>query len=127
MDFSALYQWIINLQIAKIAPVIGIVIAVIVNFPKIYAMVRGVIVKIEIKQFTLVEREPGLVDFQLNLCMHALYGKVVVKGIYLVNKHKFHLLYNESICLYNEPDNNTPSNKAIIKLAMPMIDWNSLK
>ncbi|MDB9486753.1 hypothetical protein PN492_09360 [Dolichospermum circinale CS-537/01] len=81
-----------------------------------------------IKQFTLVEREPGLVDFQLNLCMYASHGKAVLKGIYLVNdKHKFHLQYNEPICLHNEPDNNTPSNKAEIKLAMPMIEFEFTK
>ncbi|MBD2442168.1 hypothetical protein H6G25_02890 [Dolichospermum sp. FACHB-1091] len=76
------------------------------------------------KSYALVERVPGLVDFQLNLCMHASHGKAVLKGIYLVNdKHKFHLRYNEPICLYNEPDNNTPTNKAEIKLAMPMIEF----
>ena len=54
MDFSAWWQWIINFLlplIAKIAPVV----VLIVNLPKIYAWVRGVIVRIEVKQFT-----PGL-------------------------------------------------------------------
>ncbi len=33
------------------------------------------------------------------------------------------MLYYEPICLYNEPDNNAPSNQAIVKLAVPKTDF----
>lgn len=124
IDFSAYWQGFVNVLplIAKIAPILAI-ITFIINIPTFYARLRGIILRIEVKRFTLVERDPGLVDFQLNICLHASHGKAVIKGVYLVNIDEFHLLYNEPICLYNEPDNNQPSNKAIIKLAMPMIDF----
>lgn len=108
--------------LAILAP-IAVVIGLIVNLPKAYSRLRGIVARIEVKRFTLVERVPGLVDFQLDLCIYASHGNVVIKGIYLTNKNKFYLQYNEPICLYNEPDDNVPSNKAIVKLAIPKIDF----
>ncbi|MDF2387662.1 hypothetical protein JMG10_39825 [Nostoc ellipsosporum NOK] len=128
IDFFAFWNWLVNLPLTTKIPVLlgilGTIVSLIVNLPKVYDLITGIIIRIEVKRFTLVERVPGLVDFQLNMCIHASHGKAVLKGIYLVNhKNKFHLLYNEPICLYNEPDNNKPSNKARIQLAMPMIDF----
>lgn len=128
IDFSALWQWLTNLlplipkTLAILAP-IALVIGLIVNLPKAYSRLRGIVARIEVKRFTLVERVPGLVDFQLDLCIYASHGNVVIKGIYLKNKNKFYLQYNEPIGLYNEPDNNVPSNKAIVKLGIPKIDF----
>ena len=41
----------------------------------------------------------------------------------MINEKEFDLLYNEFICLYNEPDINSPSNKAEVKLAIPQTDF----
>ena len=126
IDFSAMWQWFTNLplipKIVGILPPLGAIIALIVNLPKAYSLFRGIVVKLEVKRFSLVERVSGLVDFQLDLCIYASHGNAVLKGIYLKNNHEFHLLYNEPICLYNEPDNNAPSNQAIVKLAVPKTD-----
>ena len=126
-DFWALWQWFSDLPLVpKISGILGPIATVVVlavNLPKAYSLLRGVVAKIEVKQFSLVERVPGLVDFQLNLCVHATHGNVVFKGIYLRNKTKFYLQYNEPICLYNEPDKNFPSNKAVVKLAIPRVDF----
>ncbi len=116
IDFSALWQW---LTITSIAAVVSL----IVNFPKAYSQLRGTVARLVVKRFSLVERETGLVDFQLDLCIHASYGNVFITGIYLINKNKFHLRYNGPICLYNEPYNNSPSNKAEVKLAIPHTDF----
>ena len=78
--------------------------------------------KIEIKRFNLVEREIGLVDFQLDVCVYALHKNIVLEGIFLKNKNEFSLLYNELICLYNEPEDGMPSNMASLKLAIPKVD-----
>jgi hypothetical protein len=126
-DFLALWQWFSNLPlVAKILGILGPTAAVVglaVNLPKAYSLLRGVVAKIEIKRFSLVQRVPGLVDFQLDLCVHATHGNVVLTGIYLKNKSEFYLKYNEPICLYNEPDKNLSSNKATVKLAIPITDF----
>lgn len=126
-DFWALWQWFSNLPLVpKIIGILGPTAAIVglaVNLPKAYSLLRGVVAKIEVKRFSLVERVPGLVDFQLDLCVHAAHGNVVVEGIYLKNKAEFYLQYNEPICLYNEPDQNLPSNKATVKLAMSRVDF----
>ncbi|MCC3447050.1 MAG: hypothetical protein JGK04_05805 [Microcoleus sp. PH2017_39_LGB_O_B] len=127
IDFSSLKQWLTNLPlISKVVDVIGPVAAVvglIVNLPKAYSRLRGIIVKLEVRKFTLVERVPGLVDFQLDLCIYAFNGNAVIREIYLVNKHEFYLQYNEPICLHNDPDNNKPSNKAKVTLAIPRTEF----
>ncbi|MBC6419730.1 MAG: hypothetical protein GDA44_13685 [Prochloron sp. SP5CPC1] len=127
IDFSALRQWLTITSIATviltIATVILTITNLIINLPKAYSQLKGTVAELEVKRFSLVKREPGLVDFQLDLCIYASYGNVVIKGIYLINKNKFHLRYNEPICLYNEPDNNSPSSKAEVKLAIPKTDF----
>jgi len=126
-DFLALWQWFSNLPLfPKILAVLGPTAAAVglaVNLPKIYSSLRGAVAKIEVRRFSLVERAPGLVDFQLDLCVHATHGNVVSKEILLKNKTQFHLQYNEPICLYNQPDKNLPSNKATVKLAIPRSDF----
>lgn len=127
IDFLAWWQWFSNLPF--ISKVLGILISIapvvtlIVNLPKAYSLLRGVVARIEVKRFSVVERVPGLVDFQLDLCVHAQHGNIVVKGIYLKNKSEFHLQYNEVICLYNEPNKNAASNKAVVKLAISSGDF----
>jgi hypothetical protein len=127
VDFLALWQWFSSLPLLpKILGILGPIAAAVglaVNLPKAYSLLRGVVAKIEVKRFSLVERAPGLVDFQLDLCVHATHGNVNSKGILLKNKTKFHLQYNEPICLYNDPDNNLPSNKATVKLAISRGDF----
>ncbi|KGF71505.1 hypothetical protein DO97_18085 [Neosynechococcus sphagnicola sy1] len=127
IDYSGLGQWLTHLPlISKVVGVIGpaaAIVGLIVNLPKDYSRLRGIIVKLEVRKFTLVERVPGLVDFQLDLCIHAFNGNAVIREIYLVNKHEFYLQYNEPICLYNEPDNNKPSNKAKVTLAIPRTEF----
>jgi hypothetical protein len=126
-DFLALWQWFSNLPlIPKIVGVLGPTAAAVglaVNLPKIYSLLRGAVAKIEVWRFSLVERSPGLVDFQLDLCVRATHGNVVTQEIFLKNKTQFHLQYNEPICLYNQPDMSLPSNKATVKLAIPRSDF----
>ncbi|MEZ2235277.1 hypothetical protein [Microcoleus sp.] len=127
IDFSSLDLWLTNLPlISKFIGVIGLVasvVSLIVNCPKAYSLLRGINVKLEVRKFTLVERVQGLVDFQLDLCIHAFNGNAVIREIYLVNMHEFYLQYNEPICLHNEPDNNQPSNKAKVTLAIPITEF----
>jgi hypothetical protein len=127
IDFHSLWQGLTDLPL--ITKVLGFLVSIapiitlIVNLPKAYSQIRGAVAKIEIKRFNLVEREIGLVDFQLDICVRALHKNIVLEGIFLKNKNEFFLLYNELICLYNEPpDNDMPSNMASLKLAIPKVD-----
>jgi len=109
------------IKLLSLIPFISSSVALIVNIPKFYALIKGIILKVELKKVSFVEREKGLVDFQINLCFSAFNKDAFVKEIYLVNKEKFNLLYNQPLCLYNYPDNKLPSKKAAVKLA---IDYN---
>lgn len=126
-DIAASWQWIIGLPIwPKFVAIVGpsaAFIALIVNFPKAYSLLRGALIRIEVDRFSLVERVPGLVDFQLDLCLHALHQSITIKRIGLTNRQKFYLQFNEPICLYNEPDQNQATNQATVKLAISKIDF----
>lgn len=122
-DFGTLWQWLSSLPLLpKVLSIVGPIAAVVglvVNLPKAYSRLRRTVARLEIQKFSMSKRDPSLVDFQLDLCVHATHGNVNFKGVYLKNKTRFHLQYNEAICLYNEPDSSSPSNQAEIKLAIP--------
>lgn len=121
-DIKLLINWFNHLpfiaRLLSLIPFISTIIALIINSPKLYALLIGVILKVELKKVSFFEREEGLVDFQINLCFSAFNKDAFVEGIYLVNDEKFNLHYNEPLCLYNYPDNNLPREKAAVKLAI---------
>lgn len=131
IDRIALWQWFTNLPLASkilsVAAAIAPIVALIVNVPKAYSQLRGVVATIEVERFAIVERVPGLVDFQLDLCINAKHGDVVVNAIYLKNKTKFNLFYDNPVCLDNEPYDMGPSDKAMLKLAIPKVDFEFFK
>ncbi|MEH2463151.1 hypothetical protein [Nostoc sp.] len=126
-DIKPLIDWFNNIpyiiRLLSLIPFIGSSVALIVNTPKLYALIRGVILKVELKKVSFFERQKGLIDFQINLCFSAFNKDAFVKEIYLLNDEKFNLLYNEPLCLYNYPDNNLPSEKAAIKLAIDYTEF----
>lgn len=97
----------------------------IVNTPKVYSLIKGVALEIQtVEKAEFVERQSWLVDFQINLCLVSHHNDAYIESIYLVNKDKFDLLYNEPGCLHNEPDNNLPSHKACVTLASEYTNFN---
>lgn len=127
IDVKVLWEWFISLPILpKLIALIGpfaALVALVVNIPKAYSLLKGASIRIRVQRFSLVERVPGLVDFQLDVCIDASHRNVTIEKISLVNQQKFHLQYNEPICLYNEPDENEPTNQASVKLAIPITDF----